>query len=49
MSSFYENQEPTKEEISEPVRSNKEPLGVKVSTFLCNLQQTTKKTDIKKY
>ena len=28
---------------------NKEPLGVKVSTFLYNLQQTTKKSDIKKY
>ena len=28
---------------------NKEPLGVKVSTFLYNLQQTTKKIDIKKY
>ena len=28
---------------------NKEPLGVKVSTFLYNLQQSTKKIDIKKY
>ena len=28
---------------------NKEPLGVKVSTFLYNLQQTTKKIDTKKY
>ena len=28
---------------------NKEPLGVKVSAFLYNLQQTTKKIDIKKY
>ena len=28
---------------------NKEQLGVKVSTFLYNLQQTTKKIDIKKY
>ena len=28
---------------------NKEPLGVKVSTFLYNLQQSTKKIYIKKY
>ena len=28
---------------------NKEPLGVKISTFLYNLQQSTKKIDIKKY
>ena len=28
---------------------NEEPLGVKFSTLLYNLQQTTKKIDIKKY
>ena len=28
---------------------NKEPLGVKVSTFLYNLQQTTKKLTLKKH